>query len=101
MPTWHVMTRLGRLDRSTPEAYIETILTVVETTLFQRQWPLYWTEDERAEFAAYIAENPTAGDAIPKSGGFGKSGGNGRDQANRAVYGSSISSGMFKVKWCC
>jgi hypothetical protein len=37
------------------------MLTVVETTLFQRQWPLYWTEDERGAFAAYIAEHPAAG----------------------------------------
>lgn len=43
--------------------------TVVETLLFQRQWPLYWTEDERGVFAAYIAENPTAGDVGPESGG--------------------------------
>ena len=31
------------------------MLTVVETLLFQKQWPLYWTEEERGEFAAYIA----------------------------------------------
>ena len=46
------------------------MLTVVETTLFQRQWPLYWTEEERGEFAAYIAEKSTAGDVIPESGGI-------------------------------
>lgn len=45
------------------------MLTVVETSLFQRQWPLYWTEDERGAFAAYIAEHPTAGDVVPMSGG--------------------------------
>lgn len=43
--------------------------TVVETLLFQRQWPLYWTEDERGAFAAYIAEHPAAGDVVPESGG--------------------------------
>ena len=31
------------------------MFTVVETSLFQKQWPVYWTEDERGEFAAYIA----------------------------------------------
>jgi hypothetical protein len=61
------------------------MLTVVETPLFQRQWPLYWTEDERGAFAAFIAEHPTAGDVVPESGdirkmrwgraGVGKSGG--------------------------
>jgi hypothetical protein len=48
------------------------MLTVVETTLFQRQWPNYWTEEERGEFAAYIAEHPSAGDVIPESGGIRK-----------------------------
>ena len=60
------------------------MLTMVETSLFQRQWPLYWTEEERGAFAAYIAEHPTAGDVVPESGirkvrwvraGSGKSGG--------------------------
>ncbi len=26
------------------------MFTVVETPMFQKQWPLYWTEDERGEF---------------------------------------------------
>jgi hypothetical protein len=46
--------------------------TVVETVLFQKQWPLYWSEDERGEFAAYIAEYPAAGDVVPESGGIRK-----------------------------
>ena len=48
------------------------MLTVVETSLFQRQWPLYWAEDERGAFAAFIAERPTAGDVVPESGGIRK-----------------------------
>ena len=48
------------------------MLTVVETLLFQRQWPLYWTEEERGAFAAYIAGHPTAGDVVPESGGIRK-----------------------------
>lgn len=61
------------------------MLTVVETLLFQKQWPLYWTEEERGEFATHIAEFPDAGDVVPESGeirkirwrraGSGKSGG--------------------------
>ena len=46
------------------------MLTVVETPLFQKQWPHYWSEEERGEFAAYIAEFPDAGDVVPKSGGI-------------------------------
>lgn len=45
---------------------------MIETPLFQKQWPLYWTEDERGSFAAYIAENPDAGDVIPDSAGLPK-----------------------------
>ena len=45
------------------------MLTVVETPLFQKQWPHYWDEEERGEFAAYIAENPGAGVVVPESGG--------------------------------
>jgi hypothetical protein len=48
------------------------MFSVVETLLFQKQWPLYWTEDERGEFAAYIAESPDAGDVVPESGGIRK-----------------------------
>ncbi|MET3496465.1 transcriptional regulator [Variovorax boronicumulans] len=61
------------------------MLTVVETPTFQKLWPNYWTEEERGAFAAYISENPHAGDLVQKSGGvrkvrwsragFGKSGG--------------------------
>jgi hypothetical protein len=48
------------------------MLTVIETPLFEKQWPLYWTEDERGRFAAYVAEYPRAGDVIPDSGGLRK-----------------------------
>jgi hypothetical protein len=41
------------------------MFTVVETSLFQKQWPLYWSEEERGEFAAYIAEFPNAGNVVP------------------------------------
>ena len=48
------------------------MLTVVETPLFQRQWPLYWSEDERAEFAVFLAAGPEAGVVVPDSGGVRK-----------------------------
>ncbi len=66
------------------------MLTVVETSLFQRQWPNYWDEDERGEFAAYIANHPTAGDVVPESGGirkvrWGRSG-SGKSGGVRVIY---------------
>ncbi len=48
------------------------MFTVVETPLFQKQWPLYWTEEERGEFAAFLAANPDAGTVVPESGGIRK-----------------------------
>jgi hypothetical protein len=63
---------LTALEGYAPEAYSLALLTVVETLLFQKQWPLYWTEEERGAFAAYIAERPAAGDVVPESGGIRK-----------------------------
>jgi hypothetical protein len=48
------------------------MFTVVETLLFQKQWPLYWTEEERGAFASFLAANPDAGDVVPDSGGIRK-----------------------------
>jgi hypothetical protein len=66
------------------------MLTVVETLLFQKQWPFYWTEEERGEFAAYIAENPDAGDVVPGSGGIRKvrwrRSGTGKSGGVRVIY---------------
>jgi hypothetical protein len=48
------------------------MLNVIETSLFQKQWPYCWTEDERGAFASCIACHPTAGDVVPESGGIRK-----------------------------
>ena len=48
------------------------MFTVIESPLFQRLWPLYWSEEERGEFATYIALDPTAGAVIRESGGLRK-----------------------------
>lgn len=66
------------------------MLTVVETLLFQRQWPLYWSEEERGVFAAHIAEHPTAGDVVPEFGGIRKvrwgRAGSGKSGGVRVIY---------------
>ena len=46
--------------------------TIIETPLFSRLWPDYWTEDERMEFAVYLSQHPEAGDVIPGAGGCRK-----------------------------
>lgn len=61
-----------RLGKYTPWAYTRCILTVVESPIFQKLWPRYWDEDERAEFAAFISLDPAAGSVIRGSGGVRK-----------------------------
>ena len=48
------------------------MFTVVETPLFQKLWPVYWSEEERGEFAAFLSSNPEAGEVVPESGGIRK-----------------------------
>lgn len=66
------------------------MLTVVETLLFQKQWPHYWSEEERGEFAVYIANTPDAGDVVPDSGGIRKvrwrRAGSGKSGGVRVIY---------------
>ena len=73
------------------------MLTVVETLLFQRQWPNYWEEDERAEFAAFIASDPLAGVVVRDSGGIRKvrwsREGTGKSGGVRVVYFTRLESG--------
>ena len=64
--------------------------TVVESPIFQKLWPLYWDEDERAEFAVYLAGNPEDGVVIKGSGGLRKirwsRPGTGKSAGVRVVY---------------
>lgn len=48
------------------------LLTVIESPLFARLWPDYWTEEEHDDFVAFLAGNPEAGDVVPGSGGCRK-----------------------------
>ena len=73
------------------------MFTVVETPLFQKQWPLYWTEEERSAFAAFLAEHPNAGDVVPESGGMRKirwaRTGSGKSGGVRVIYFTRLASG--------
>lgn len=66
------------------------MFTVVETALFQKQWPHYWTEEERGEFAAFIAATPEAGVIVTGSGGIRKvrwkRSGTGKSGGVRVIY---------------
>jgi hypothetical protein len=75
------------------------MLTVIESPLFTKLWPDYWTEDERGEFAAYLASNPDAGDVIPGSGGCRKirwsRAGSGKRCGVRVIYTVRLVSGAL------
>lgn len=66
------------------------MLTVVESPIFQRLWPLYWSEEERGEFAAHIAANLEDGVVIRGSGGVRKvrwsRAGTGKSGGVRVIY---------------
>ena len=75
------------------------MLTVVETLLFQKQWPLYWTEEERGNFASYLAKNPEAGAVVPESGGMRKirwsRAGSGKSGGVRIIYYTRLVNGQI------
>ncbi len=66
------------------------MLTVIETPLFSKLWPAYWSEDERGAFAAFIAEHPDEGDVVQGSGGVRKvrwgRAGSGKSGGVRVIY---------------
>lgn len=46
--------------------------TIIEAPLFEADARNLWSEEERGDFFAFLAENPLAGDVIPGSGGCRK-----------------------------
>jgi hypothetical protein len=73
------------------------ILTIIKSPIFAQLWPDYWSEDERAEFASYLAANPEAGVVVRHSAGCRKirwsRGGTGKSEGVRVVYTLRLASG--------
>jgi len=73
------------------------VLTVVETSLFEEQWPSYWTEDEHNEFVFFIASTPEAGVVVEDSGGIRKvrwkRTGTGKSGGVRVIYFTRLAQG--------
>lgn len=57
---------------TTPKEYDFRPFTVIETPLFGKLWPAYWTDDELGAFCAFIAMHPNEGMVVPGSGGVRK-----------------------------
>lgn len=73
------------------------MLTVVETSLFEKQWPSYWTEDEHNEFVFFIASDPETGVVVEDSGGIRKvrwkRTGTGKSGGVRVIYFTRMAQG--------
>jgi len=66
------------------------MLTVIESPLFTKLWPDYWSEKERGDFVTFLANNPECGDVVPGSGGCRKirwtRAGSGKRGGVRVIY---------------
>ncbi len=75
------------------------LLTIIESPLFTKLWPDYWSEKDRGEFATFLASSPEAGDIIPGSGGCRKirwtSVGSGKRGGVRVIYTVRLFSGAL------
>lgn len=73
--------------------------TIAETEIFSRYVRDYWTEDERAVFAVWIAEHHDAGEIIPGSGGCRKvrwsRKGKGKRGGLRVIYYNMLQDGII------
>lgn len=75
------------------------MITIIESPIFTKLWPDYWSEDERGEFSAWVAENPEAGDVVPGSSGIRKirwaCKGHGKRGGVRVIYFATPAKGLI------
>jgi putative component of toxin-antitoxin plasmid stabilization module len=75
------------------------MFTLIESPIFSKLWPDYWSEEERGEFASWLARNPDAGDIVPGSGGVRKvrrkRSGSGKRGGVRVIYFAQTSVGLI------
>ena len=75
------------------------MIILIESPLFTKLWPDYWSEDDRGEFSAWLAANPDAGDVVRGSGGIRKVRwaikGRGKRGGVRVIYFTESSKGLI------
>jgi hypothetical protein len=73
------------------------VLTIIESALFSRLWPEYWSPEDYGDFIHHLAMNPESGDVIPGSGGCRKirwsRPGMGKRGGVRVIYALRLGSG--------
>jgi hypothetical protein len=62
----------GVVDFHTSKAYILFMFTIIESSIFQRELPVYMDDDEYAALQGFLMQHPEAGDVIPGAGGVRK-----------------------------
>ena len=48
------------------------MFTFIESSIFERNLPVYLDDDEYSEFQQFLMQNPEAGELVPGSGGVRK-----------------------------
>ncbi len=75
------------------------MFTLIESPIFSKRWPDYWSEEERGKFAAWLAQNPEVGDVVLGSGGVRKvrwpSEGQGKRGGVRVIYYNQIGKNLI------
>lgn len=75
---------------ATPKEYDLRLFTVIESPMFAKLWPAYWTDDEMDAFCTFIASHPNEGAVVPGSGGVRKlrwtRAGSGKSGGVRVIY---------------
>ncbi|MCW5608918.1 MAG: type II toxin-antitoxin system RelE/ParE family toxin [Nitrosomonas sp.] len=75
------------------------MFTIVETEIFERLWPSYWTDQAYDEFITFITENPEVGDIVKGSGGMRKvrwsRSGSGKSGGVRVIYFNRLVNGQI------
>ena len=78
------------------------MLSIFETPTFVAEAAKIWSDEERLEFFAWIANEPEAGTVIPQSGGCrkvrGSRPGMGKQGGARAIYFTRLPEGEFLLK---
>ncbi|TDQ39967.1 transcriptional regulator [Thiopseudomonas denitrificans] len=73
--------------------------TICETTIFNRYYRDYWSDEEYSDFKVFLATNPEAGVVEPGAGGIRKirwySGQSGKRGGVRVIYYNRLASGQI------
>lgn len=77
------------------------MLTVIETSMFQRYAASVWNDEEREAFINWIAQNPEAGDVIPRASPLRKvrwgRAGTGKRGGVRVIYSAELADGTISL----